>query len=108
MSFAWPIWTTAEVWRPVLNVDSNLADFATVSATGKMSTIGFGALEEGPNRKKSRMSSSYNIVTNLNLGKLLPPKWKITLPFNYAIGEETITPEYDPFNQDYQIESAVG
>ncbi len=28
---------------------------------------------------------------------------EITLPFNYAIGEETITPEYDPFNQDIKL-----
>jgi CRISPR/Cas system endoribonuclease Cas6 (RAMP superfamily) len=28
------------------SVDSNLADFATISATGKKSTIGFGALEQ--------------------------------------------------------------
>ena len=45
----------------------------------------------------------YNIVTNLNLGKLLPQKWGINLPFNYAVGEETITPEYDPFNQDIKL-----
>jgi cell surface protein SprA len=31
----------------VLNIDTNLADFATVSATGKKSTIGFGSLEQG-------------------------------------------------------------
>jgi cell surface protein SprA len=30
----------------ILSVDSNLADFATISATGKKSTIGFGALEQ--------------------------------------------------------------
>jgi cell surface protein SprA len=33
-----------------ISVDSNLADFATISATGKKSTIGFGALEQGPNQ----------------------------------------------------------
>ena len=33
----------------LLNIDTNLADFATISATGKKSTIGFGALEQGPN-----------------------------------------------------------
>ena len=87
----------------VLNVDTNLADFATVSATGRMSTIGFGALEEGPNERSREDVQQYNIVTNLSLGKLLPPKWKITLPFNYAIGEEIITPEYDPFNQDIKL-----
>ena len=87
----------------VLNVDSNLADFATVSATGKMSTIGFGALEQGPNERSREDIQQYNIVTNVNLGKLLPVKWGINLPFNYGIGEEIITPEYDPFNQDIRL-----
>ncbi len=88
----------------VVSVDSNVADFATVSATGRISTIGFGALEEGPNERSREDIQQYNIVTNLSLGKLLPKKWNITLPFNYAIGEETITPEYDPFNQDIKLD----
>jgi cell surface protein SprA len=88
----------------ILNVDSNIADFATVSAVGKISTIGFGGLEEGPNERSREDLQQYNIVTNFSLGHLLPKKWGINLPFNYAIGEETITPEYDPFNQDIRLD----
>ncbi|TRX42382.1 T9SS outer membrane translocon Sov/SprA [Flavobacterium restrictum] len=91
----------------LLNVDSNMADFATVSATGKKSTIGFGALEQGPNERDREDVQQYNIVTNLNLGKLLPKKWGVNLPFNYAIGEETITPQYDPFNQDIKLDQLL-
>lgn len=91
----------------VLNVDSNFADFANISVTGRTSTIGFGALEEGPNERSREDVQQYNIVTNLSLGKLLPPKWRITLPFNYAIGEEIITPEYDPFNQDIKLKQLL-
>jgi cell surface protein SprA len=91
----------------VLNVDSNLADFATISATGKKSTIGFGALEQGPNERSREDIQQYNIVTNVNLGKMLPVKWGINLPFNYAVGEETITPEYDPFNQDIKLKQLL-
>lgn len=91
----------------VLNVDTNLADFATVSASGKKSTIGFGTLEQGPNERNREDTEQYSIVTNVNLGKLLPPKWQINLPFNYAIGEETITPEYDPFNQDIKLKQLL-
>jgi len=91
----------------VLSVDSNIADFATISATGRMSTIGFGALEDGPNERSREDAKQYNIVTNLNLGKLLPKKWGITLPFNYSVGEETITPEYDPFNQDIKLDQLL-
>ncbi|SHF90207.1 protein involved in gliding motility SprA [Flavobacterium micromati] len=91
----------------VVNVDTNLADFATISASGRQSTIGFGALEQGPNERSREDVRQYNIVTNINLGKLLPPKWGINLPFNYAIGEEIITPEYDPFNQDIKLKQLL-
>ncbi|SHL37034.1 T9SS outer membrane translocon Sov/SprA [Flavobacterium xanthum] len=91
----------------VLNVDTNLADFATVSASGRKSTIGFGSLEQGPNERSREDTEHYTIVTNVNLGKLLPQKWGVNLPFNYAIGEETITPEYDPFNQDIKLKQLL-
>jgi cell surface protein SprA len=91
----------------VVNLDTNLADFMTVSATGKMSTIGFGALEEGPNERSREDLQQYNIVTNFSLGKLLPKKWGVNLPFNYAIGEEIITPQYDPFNQDIKLKQLL-
>jgi cell surface protein SprA len=91
----------------VVNMDANMADFATVSATGRKSTIGFGALEEGPNERSREDVILYNVVSNISLGKLLPKKWGINLPFNYAIGEETITPEYDPYNQDIRLQQLL-
>ena len=91
----------------LVNIDTNLADFATISATGKKSTIGFGSLEQGPNERSREDVQQYNIVTNLSLGKLMPKKWRINLPFNYSIGEETITPEYDPFNQDIRLDQIL-
>ncbi len=91
----------------VLSIDSNIADFATLSASGKMSTIGFGTIEQGPNERSREDVQQYNIVTNLSLGKLLPKKWGINLPFNYSIGEETITPQYDPFSQDILLDQLI-
>lgn len=91
----------------LLNIDTNMADLMTLSASGKKSTIGFGSLEQGANERDREDIQQYNIVTNLNLGKLLPHKWGINLPFNYAIGEEVITPEYDPFNQDIKLNQLI-
>lgn len=91
----------------VINVDSNIADFATLSATGRMSTIGFGGLEEGPNERSREDVKQYNVVTNLALGKLLPKKWGLNIPFNYGVGEEIITPEYDPYYQDIKLEQIL-
>jgi hypothetical protein len=52
MNFALLIWIIKGM-AAILSVDSNLADFATISATGKKSTIGFGALEQGPKARYS-------------------------------------------------------
>jgi cell surface protein SprA len=91
----------------VANMDTNFADFATISATGRMSTIGFGTIEQGPNERSREDVKQYDIVTNFSLGKLLPKKWYINLPFNYGVGEEIITPEYDPFQQDVRLEQLL-
>jgi cell surface protein SprA len=76
----------------ILSVDSNLADFATISATGKALLVSVPWNRTKP--KKREDIQQYNIVTNVNLNYYL--KMGINFPFNYAIGEETITPEYDP------------
>ena len=94
-------------YAAVANLDSNIADFATVSATTRVSTIGFGGIEEGPNERSREDVFQYDIVTNINLGQLLPKKWGINLPFNYAVGEETITPKYDPFYQDIELQQLL-
>ncbi len=91
----------------IASLDTNLADFMTLSATGRKSTIGFGGIEQSPNERSREDAVQYDVVTNVNLGKLLPKKWGINLPFNYAVGEETITPEYDPFYQDIRLKQML-
>ncbi len=94
-------------YAAVANLDSNIADLATISATGKISTIGFGSLEQGPNERSREDLKQYDLVTNLNIGKLLPKKWKLTVPFNYAVGEQLITPKFDPLYQDLELNQVL-
>ncbi|HAV53669.1 MAG TPA: cell surface protein SprA, partial [Aequorivita sp.] len=94
-------------WAAVVSMDANLADFATISATGKRSTVGFGSIEQGPNQRSREDLQQYDVVTNVNLGQLLPKKWGIQLPFNYGRGEELITPQYDPEFQDIELDTRL-
>lgn len=89
------------------SLDVNFADFLTLSATGKMGTIGFGSIEQKPNERSREDMWQYDVVTNVGLGKLLPKKWGVNLPMNYAIGEQTITPEYDPLYQDLKLDDVL-
>lgn len=94
-------------WAAVASMDTNLADFATVTATGHKSTVGFGSIEQGPNERSREDVQGYDVVTNLNLGQLLPKKWGIQLPFNYGRAEELITPQYDPQYQDIELDTRL-
>ncbi|MFV9552338.1 cell surface protein SprA [Algibacter sp. PT7-4] len=94
-------------WAAVVSMDTNIADFANISATGRQSTSGFGSLEQGPSQRSLEDVKQYDVVTNINVGQLLPKKWGIQVPFNYAQSEELITPKYDQFYKDLTLESRL-
>jgi cell surface protein SprA len=94
-------------WATVVSMDSNIADFADVSATGRRSTVGFGGVEQGPNERSLEDVQQYDFVTNIQLGQLLPKKWGVQIPFNYAQSEELITPKFDQFYNDLTLDSRL-
>ncbi|MRI62536.1 cell surface protein SprA [Ornithobacterium rhinotracheale] len=85
------------------NLNFNLGDLAQVSATGSMSTAGFGALDRGPVERQQEDVKSYALNTSVNLDKFLPKKWGVKIPFNYSIQEEFIDPEYNPLDNDVKF-----
>lgn len=94
-------------WAAVVSLDTNIADFANISATARQSTSGFGSLEQGPSERSLEDVKQYDVVTNINIGQLLPKKWGIQVPFNYAQSEELITPKYDQFYEDLTLQSRL-
>lgn len=94
-------------WAAVAAIDANLADFANVSATGSKSTSGFGAIDQMPNERAREDAVAYDVVTNVEVGQLLPPKWNIQIPFNYGISEQLITPEFDPVYDDLKLDDRI-
>ncbi|MFM1877839.1 MAG: hypothetical protein RLZZ241_705 [Bacteroidota bacterium] len=94
-------------WAAVAAFDANMADFANISATGNKSTSGFGALDEMPNERAREDALSYDVVTNLELGQLLPNSWNLQIPFNYGISEQLITPEFDPVYDDLRLQDRI-
>ncbi|WP_407557588.1 cell surface protein SprA [Winogradskyella sp. 4-2091] len=94
-------------WAAVVSMDTNLADFADISATGRRSTVGFGGIEQGPNERSLEDVQQYDVVTNVQLGQLLPKKWGVQIPFNYAQSEELVTPKFDQYYNDLTLESRL-
>ena len=94
-------------WAAVVSMDTNIADFMNISATGRQSTTGFGTIEQGPNERSREDVKQYDVVTNINVGQLLPKKWGIQIPFNYGQSEALITPEYDQQYKDIKLQNRL-
>ncbi|NNJ87945.1 MAG: cell surface protein SprA, partial [Eudoraea sp.] len=94
-------------WAAIAAFDGNIADFANVSATGSKSTSGFGAIDQMPNERSREDAISYDVVTNVELGQLLPKNWNLQIPFNYGISEQLVTPEFDPVYDDLKLDDRI-
>lgn len=94
-------------WAAIVSMDTNIADFMSISATGRQSTAGFGSIEQGPSQRSLEDVKQYDVVTNVNVGQLLPKKWGVQIPFNYAQSEELITPKYDQYYEDLTLDSRL-
>jgi len=87
-------------WAATVSADANFADLLDLSVTGKMSTQGYGNVDQSVNERSQENIMQYDAVSNLNAGKLLPKNWGIQLPINLSIGEEIKDPKYDAQYQD--------
>ncbi|WP_232771601.1 cell surface protein SprA [Tenacibaculum sp. Bg11-29] len=94
-------------WAAVLNADANLADVMDVSLAGRMSTIGFGNVEDRVQQRSIEEIKQYSVATNIQLGKMMPKKWGMQVPMSYSYGEEFRDPKYDPQFQDIALEDAL-
>ncbi len=94
-------------WAAVANIDANIADFANLTVTGRRSTVGFGGIEQGPNERSQEDVAQYDFTTSVNVGQLLPKKWGVKIPVTYSRGEELITPQYDPLDQDLILQDVL-
>ena len=94
-------------WAAKANLNVALSDLGTVNLSGHIETAGFGALDQSLSQRRMDDFSQYSIATNIELGKLFPEKAKVSIPFYYTYSKETITPEYDPLNQDIRMSDAL-
>lgn len=94
-------------WAAQGNLNIALSDLGTVNISGRKETIGFGALDQSLLERRSDDLYMYNITANVELGKFLPEKAKVKLPLYYAYSNQTITPEYDPYDQDVKLDESL-
>jgi hypothetical protein len=89
------------------NLSVGLSDLGSVNLSGRLETAGYGSIES--NVMDRRMDDLYqmNFSTSLDLGRFLPEKAKIQLPAYFSYTNETLTPKYNPLDQDILLDEAL-
>lgn len=90
-------------WAAVGQVNMQLADLGTISMSANVHTIGFGQLEQRVNDRFRDDFQQFDLSTNLQLGKLLPKKLGLEIPFFANLSQVLSTPEFDPYDRDIKL-----
>ena len=94
-------------WAAQANLNIGLSDIGTINLSGRKETAGFGAIDQNMQQRRNDDFSSYTISTNVDIGRLLPEKVKLSAPLFYSYSNQTVTPKYDPLDQDIKMEDAL-
>lgn len=94
-------------WAANGRLNVKLADLGSVSVAGNVSTAGFGSIDQSVTERSKEDYYQYDIATSLELGKLLGPKNRLSIPFYYSFSKQVATPEYSPLDPDIPLDVAL-
>ncbi|MDR2824759.1 MAG: cell surface protein SprA, partial [Prevotellaceae bacterium] len=94
-------------WAAMANLALNLSDIATVNFAGRTETAGFGGIESNVLTRRLDDLFQYNIQTQVDIGRFLPEKAHVELPVYFSYSNESLTPKYNPLDQDILMKDAL-
>ncbi len=86
---------------------AKLADFANVSVTGSTSSIGWGSLDQSVSEFQQEERYSYDLQTNVELGKFFNKDLGIRIPMFYGTSETWVNPRFNPLDLDIEFDDAL-
>lgn len=89
------------------NLSIKLADLGNINFSTNIHSIGFGQVDMQVDERYRSKFVSYDLSANLELGKFLPQKANIRLPFFGSISQGFRTPQYDPYQLDIETEDQI-
>lgn len=94
-------------WAANARMITKLADLGTVSIAGSTLKPGFGSIDQKVNERSKEEINTYDISSNLELGKFFPEKSGVQLPMYVGYSESFTDPEYNPLDPDIPLQAAL-
>jgi len=94
-------------WAAMGNLAIGLSDLGSINFSGRTETAGFGSIESNVLDRRQEDLYQMNFSTTLDIGRFLPEKAKVQLPAYFSYTNETLTPKYNPLDQDVVLSDAL-
>ena len=91
----------------VAALNLKLADFANITASGKITTFGFGGVQTKVGERTRDFTTEYGISSAITVDKLFPESWGLRIPMYLNIDSRRIAPQFDPLDPDNPLEEAL-
>ncbi|CAG4990158.1 hypothetical protein DYBT9275_00465 [Dyadobacter sp. CECT 9275] len=91
----------------IAQLNAKLADFATVSASGRIETFGFGSVQQRIGERTRNFTSEFGISSNVSLDKLLPQSWGFSIPMFVSYDRRNVKPHFDPLDPDTPLNTSL-
>lgn len=94
-------------WAAKANVNLSISDVATLNFGAHVETAGFGSVDQGLSARRLDDYEQYNFAVQSDLGRFVPSAAKLNAPIYYSYSKETVTPKYNPLDQDILLKDAL-
>lgn len=94
-------------WAAKASLNTNLADFANISASTSYESIGFGGLQQNIIERSRYETITNRVNTTVQAHKLLPGKHGIKIPVTLNYENVVRTPRFDPTDPDIPLDVSL-
>ncbi|MEJ8804450.1 T9SS outer membrane translocon Sov/SprA [Pontibacter sp. H249] len=94
-------------WAANGRLNTKLADFANITATGAYTTVGFGGLQQKIAQRARENTALFDVSANIVADKFLPEKLGIRVPVSVQYGTLNSEPQFDPLDKDVPLEQSL-
>lgn len=91
----------------LMAMNARMADFGNVSLTGRITTAGFGGLEDKMHQRSKEDRYEYDVMANMEFGKFFPSRWQVSIPLYVGYGQRYVMPQYNPLDEDIKFRDAL-
>ncbi|MEO6284704.1 MAG: cell surface protein SprA [Dyadobacter sp.] len=91
----------------IAQLNAKLADFATLTASGRLETFGFGSVQQRIGERSRNFTTEYGVSSNIALDKLLPASWGFSIPLFVSYDRRNVKPHFDPLDPDTPLNTSL-